>query len=74
MARERSRRAIELGHRLGAAYEVRFHGRPLQVVWDRVADGRIKGVSENYIQVTAAAEGRRPGQLEEVLWRASKTG
>jgi len=74
VARERSRRAIELGHRLGAAYEVRFHGRPLQVVWDRVADGRIKGVSENYIQVTAAAEGRRPGQLEEVLWRASKTG
>lgn len=73
-ARERSRRAIELGHRLGAAYEARFHGRPLQVVWDRVADGRIKGVSENYIQVTAAAEGRRPGQLEEVLWRGSRTG
>ncbi|HXM54915.1 MAG TPA: radical SAM protein [Candidatus Dormibacteraeota bacterium] len=70
-AQERSRLAIELGHRQGAAYEARFEGRPLQVIWDRVVDGRIRGISENYIQVTAPAEGRRPGQLEEVIWRAA---
>lgn len=74
LAQQRSRRAIELGHRLHAAYEARFDGRPLQVIWDRVTDGRIKGVSQNYIQVTAPAEGRRPGQLEEVVWRVSRTG
>jgi len=70
-AQERSRRAIALGHRLGAAYEARFDGRPLRVIWDRVVDGSIRGVSENYIQVTAPAAGRRPGQLEEVVWRAA---
>jgi len=69
-ARERSRRAIELGHRLREAYESRFEGRRLQVIWDRPADGHIKGVTENYLQVTAPASGRRAGQLEEVVWRA----
>jgi threonylcarbamoyladenosine tRNA methylthiotransferase MtaB len=68
-ARERSRQAIELGHQLGAAYESRFEGRPLHVIWDAARAGRIKGVSENYIQVTAPAEGRRPGQLEEIVLR-----
>jgi threonylcarbamoyladenosine tRNA methylthiotransferase MtaB len=72
-AQERSRRAIDLGHRLRAAYEARFEGRPLQVIWDRVQDGRIRGISENYIQVTAPAEGRRPGQLEEVTWRTASS-
>jgi threonylcarbamoyladenosine tRNA methylthiotransferase MtaB len=65
--RERSRQAIALGQRLRAAYEAGFEGRPLQVVWDRVLGGRIRGLSENYIQVTAPAAGRRPGQLEEVV-------
>ena len=39
-AKERSRRVIELGHRLGAAYRRTFEGRPLDVIWDRVAAGR----------------------------------
>jgi threonylcarbamoyladenosine tRNA methylthiotransferase MtaB len=69
-ARERSRRAIELGRRLAAAYEARFHGRPLRVIWDRVTGDQIRGVSENYIQVTAPAPGRRPGEMEEVLFSA----
>jgi threonylcarbamoyladenosine tRNA methylthiotransferase MtaB len=69
-AHERSRLAIELGHRLRAAYESRFEGRRLHVIWDRPADGRIRGVTENYLQVTAPAAGRRAGQLEEVVWRA----
>ena len=69
-AHERSRLAIELGHRLREAYESRFEGRRLQAIWDRPADGHIKGVTENYLQATAPAEGRRPGQQEEVVWRA----
>ena len=70
-AQERSRRTIELGDRLRAGYEAGFDGRPLRVIWDRVVDGRIRGVSENYIQVTAPADGRRPGELEEVVWRTA---
>src|SRR5215472_9224882 len=70
-AQDRSRRTIELGQRLGAGYEAKFHGKPLQVIWDRPTERRIKGLSENYIQVTAPAAGRRPGQLEEVVWDGS---
>jgi threonylcarbamoyladenosine tRNA methylthiotransferase MtaB len=70
---ERSRRTIELGSRLKAAYEAGFEGRPLQVIWDRVSGDRIRGVSENYIQVTAPAKGRRAGQLEEVVWRTASS-
>jgi threonylcarbamoyladenosine tRNA methylthiotransferase MtaB len=68
-ARERSRLVIELGHRLGAAYRARFEGRTLDVIWDRVAAGRIRGLSENYIQVSAPSEGRRSGELERVTYR-----
>ena len=70
-ARERSRRAIELGHRLGAAYRSSLEGRTLHVIWDRVVAGRIRGLSENYVQVAADCRGRRPGQLEEVVWRTA---
>jgi threonylcarbamoyladenosine tRNA methylthiotransferase MtaB len=72
-AHERSRRTIELGQRLRAAYEASFDGRPLQVIWDRTVGDRIRGVSENYIQVTAPAAGRRAGQLEEVVWRTASS-
>ena len=74
IAQVRSQQAIDLGRRLQAAYEARFAGKPLQVIWDRVQGDRIKGLSENYIQVVDTVHGRRPGQLEEVVWRASKTG
>jgi threonylcarbamoyladenosine tRNA methylthiotransferase MtaB len=67
-ARERSRRVIELGHRLGGEYRAGFEGRPLDVIWDRVVGGRIRGLSENYIQVSAPGEGRRPGQLERIVY------
>ncbi len=69
LARDRSHRAIALGHRLRVEYEAGFAGRRLQVVWDRVVGDRIRGVSEHYLQVTAPAPGRRPGQLEEVVWQ-----
>jgi threonylcarbamoyladenosine tRNA methylthiotransferase MtaB len=69
-ARERSRRAIELGHRQGAAYRAGFDGKPLEVIWDRETGERIRGVSENYIQVSAPSSGRQTGQLERVIYRA----
>jgi threonylcarbamoyladenosine tRNA methylthiotransferase MtaB len=72
LAQDRSRRVIELGRRLRAAFEAEFVGRRLQVIWDRVVGDRIRGVSEHYLQVTAPAAGRRPGQLEEVVWRADR--
>jgi threonylcarbamoyladenosine tRNA methylthiotransferase MtaB len=72
-ARRRSRHTIELGHRLSRRYAASFEGRRLQVIWDRVVAGRIRGVSENYIQVTADEVGRRAGQLEEVVWRTASS-
>jgi len=66
-ARERSRQAISLGQGLRAEYERAFAGREVDVIWDRVVQGRIRGVSENYLTVTAHPEGRRPGQLERVV-------
>jgi threonylcarbamoyladenosine tRNA methylthiotransferase MtaB len=70
-ARERSRMAIELGDRLKSAYERRFEGRRLSVIWDRVIGDSIRGLSENYIQVRQPAAGRRPGELEEIVFRPS---
>ena len=67
----RSRRLIDLGHELRRDYEARFEGRPLRVIWDRASGDRIRGVSENYLQAEAPALGRRPGEMEEVLWRAA---
>ena len=65
--RDRSRRLIDLGRRLQLEYESRFAGRALDVIWDRVIAGRIRGLSENYIQVTAPAAGRSPATLERIL-------
>ena len=67
-ARRRSAELIALGHRLKADYERSFAGRPLQVIWDRTLGGRIRGLSENYIQVSADPAGRAAGQLETVVY------
>lgn len=68
VARERSRLAMELGHRQGREYDRSHEGRRLSAVWDRVVGGRIKGVTENYLTAHADPAGRRPGQLEEITW------
>ncbi|MDQ6636374.1 MAG: MiaB/RimO family radical SAM methylthiotransferase [Candidatus Dormibacteraeota bacterium] len=69
VARERSRRTIELGKRLHAQYEGSWAGRELDAIWDREREGLIRGVAENYLTVTAPAAGRRPGQLERLPFR-----
>lgn len=71
--RRRSQELIELGHRLRRDYERAWEGRPISVIWDRATGGRIKGVSENYLQVTAPARGRRPGTLEEIIWTTASS-
>ena len=72
-ARARSRAVIDLGARLGREYRRGFEGRRLAVIWDRVLGEQIRGLSENYIQVTAPARGRWPGRLEEVTWQAASS-
>ncbi|TMC14044.1 MAG: radical SAM protein [Chloroflexi bacterium] len=73
IAQDRSHRLIELGHQLHARYAGSFEGRRLGVIWDRVSEDRIRGLSENYLQASEPAEGRRPGQLEEVVWRTASS-
>ncbi|MGH7775880.1 MAG: radical SAM protein [Candidatus Dormibacterales bacterium] len=70
-SRARSRALIELGARLGAEYRKGFEGRSLAVIWDRMVGETIRGVSENYIHVTAPATGRRPADLEQVTYSVS---
>jgi threonylcarbamoyladenosine tRNA methylthiotransferase MtaB len=67
-SRRRSAELIALGHRLKAEYERRHAGRPLEVIWDRTVAGRIRGLSENYIQVSADPAGRAAGQQETVIY------
>src|SRR2546429_3714601 len=47
-AHERSRRAIQLGRRARSAYESACEGRPGQVIWERVGQGRIPGGSRDH--------------------------
>lgn len=73
IGRRRSRELIELGHRLRREYERSWEGRQVTVIWDRAANGMIKGISENYLQVTAPAQGRRAGMLEEITWTTASS-
>lgn len=72
LAQERSRRTIELGHRLHGEYERLWSGRQVDAIWDRERDGLIRGVAENYLTVTAPAAGRRPGELERLTFRTDR--
>ena len=69
--KERSRRTIELGHRLRSEFERSMAGRAVDVIWDRPHGGTIRGVTEHYLQAVAPAAGRRSGQLERLTWEAA---
>ncbi|MBO0727606.1 MAG: MiaB/RimO family radical SAM methylthiotransferase [Acidimicrobiaceae bacterium] len=71
IAQERSQRAIELGRRLRSEYERQFAGRQVDVIWDRTHAEVIKGVSEQYLTVTAPAAGRQAGRLERIVFQPS---
>jgi threonylcarbamoyladenosine tRNA methylthiotransferase MtaB len=66
VSRDRSRRLQEQAEVQRRAYEGRFIGRDLEVVWDRRFPDRIRGLSDNYITVLAPAGGQTLGALATV--------
>jgi len=71
ISRERSRRLQAQAEMQRRAYEARFIDRDLEVVWDRQLPQRIRGLSDNYITVYAAARGQQLGALAQVRPLAS---
>ncbi|HEY0493963.1 MAG TPA: MiaB/RimO family radical SAM methylthiotransferase [Candidatus Dormibacteraeota bacterium] len=65
-SRERSRRLQRQAEEQRHAYEARFIGRELDVVWDRRFPSRIRGLSDNYITVYAPDAGQPLGSLARV--------
>jgi threonylcarbamoyladenosine tRNA methylthiotransferase MtaB len=62
----RSAEARELADRLAAEYRESFAGRELDVLVETVKDGVATGTSENYLAVSFAANGARPGHIVRV--------
>jgi len=58
---ERSRRLQLLADRQRRAYESRFIGRDLEVIWDRRFPSRLRGLSDNYITIYAPDRGQALG-------------
>jgi hypothetical protein len=48
------------------AYEARFIGRDLEVIWDRRLPSRMRGLTDNYITVYAPERGQILGTLASV--------
>jgi threonylcarbamoyladenosine tRNA methylthiotransferase MtaB len=71
ISRGRSRRLQAQAEMQRRAYEARFIDRDLEVVWDRQLPQRIRGLSDNYITVYAAARGQQLGALAQVRPLAS---
>ncbi len=61
ISRDRSRRLQQQAEVQRRAYEQRFLGRDLHVIWDRRFPNRIRGLSDNYITVYAPDSGQRLG-------------
>lgn len=56
------------------AYEARFLGRPLEVVWDRAFPSRVRGLSDNYITVFAPHRDQALGSIATVAPLAACDG
>jgi threonylcarbamoyladenosine tRNA methylthiotransferase MtaB len=65
-SRERSRRLQVLADQQRRAYESRFIGRELEVIWDRRFPSRLRGLSDNYITVFAPDQGQALGSCSTV--------
>ncbi|HEY8738405.1 MAG TPA: MiaB/RimO family radical SAM methylthiotransferase [Candidatus Dormibacteraeota bacterium] len=61
ISRERSRRLQDQAEDQRRAYEQRFVGQDLDVIWDRRFPNRVRGLSDNYITVYAPDRGQRLG-------------
>jgi threonylcarbamoyladenosine tRNA methylthiotransferase MtaB len=66
VAKERSRLLQEQAERQRRAYEARFVGEELDVIWDRHFPNRTRGLSDNYITVYSAESSKPLGSLARV--------
>src|SRR4029077_14654190 len=65
-SRDRSQRLQAQADDQRRAYEVRFIGRDLEVIWDRRFPSRMRGLTYNYITVYAPERGQALGSLARV--------
>jgi threonylcarbamoyladenosine tRNA methylthiotransferase MtaB len=66
VSRDRSHRLQAQADDQRAAYESRFIGRDLEVIWDRRLPSRMRGLTDNYITVYAPERGQALGSLARV--------
>lgn len=66
VSRERSQRLQAQAEAQRRAYEARFIGRDLEVIWDRRLPSRMRGLTDNYITVYAPERGQTLGALASV--------
>ena len=66
VSRDRSRRLQTQADNQRRAYEARFIGRDVEVIWDRRLPNRMRGLSDNYITVYAPERGQTLGALTSV--------
>jgi threonylcarbamoyladenosine tRNA methylthiotransferase MtaB len=66
VSRDRSHRLQAQADAQRQAYEARFIGRDLEVIWDRRLPSRMRGLTDNYITVYAPERGQILGTLASV--------
>jgi threonylcarbamoyladenosine tRNA methylthiotransferase MtaB len=66
VSRERSHRLQAQAESQRRAYERRFLGRPLEVIWDRRLPHGVRGLSDNYITIYAPDRGQVLGQTAPI--------
>jgi threonylcarbamoyladenosine tRNA methylthiotransferase MtaB len=66
VSRDRSHRLQAQADDQRQAYEARFIGRELEVIWDRHLPSRMRGLTDNYITVYAPERGQALGSLARV--------
>jgi threonylcarbamoyladenosine tRNA methylthiotransferase MtaB len=66
VSRDRSHRLQAQADDQRRAYEARFIGRELEVIWDRRLPSRMRGLTDNYITVYAPERGQTLGSLARV--------
>jgi threonylcarbamoyladenosine tRNA methylthiotransferase MtaB len=66
VTRERSHQLHAQAEAQRRAYEARFLGQPLDVIWDRRLPHRVRGLSDNYITVYAPDRAQALGTLSRV--------
>lgn len=67
--RERLERLLEVGRESSLAFRRRFLGRTLDVLWEDKVNGNWRGLTGNYMRVTAASEKDLANRLSPVRLR-----